>query len=181
MNAFLDGATVLLRSLEREDLDLFWSWFADREAVKYSLGSWIFPWSRSETQAWLERTIQDKETLSLGVVAKAPGKLIGYAGIAGISRINHAGEYYIFLGDKESWGKGYGTEVTRLIVDYGFASPNLHRIALTVSSLNIGGVKAYTRAGFQQEGILRQTCYRDGSYHDKLVMAMLRPEWEMHR
>jgi RimJ/RimL family protein N-acetyltransferase len=49
---------------------------------------------------------------------------------------------------------------------------------LTVSSLNTGGVKAYKKAGFQQEGVLRQSCYRDGAYHDKIVMAILRPEWE---
>ncbi len=49
---------------------------------------------------------------------------------------------------------------------------------LTVSSLNTGGVKAYLKAGFQQEGVLRQACYRDGAYHDKIVMAILRPEWE---
>jgi RimJ/RimL family protein N-acetyltransferase len=55
---------------------------------------------------------------------------------------------------------------------------NLHRIMLTVSSLNIGAVKAYTRAGFQQEGVLRQASYRDGAYHDKIIMAILRPEWE---
>lgn len=178
INAFLTGEKVLLRSLELDDLDLFWKWFADREVVKYSMGTWIFPWSKSETQAWLERTLQDKETLSLGVVEEASGQLIGYAGIAGISRVNHSGEYYILLGEKTCRGKGYGTEVTRLIVRYGFTSLNLHRIMLTVSSLNPGGIKAYTRAGFQQEGVLRQACYRDGAYHDKLVMAILRSEWE---
>jgi len=52
---------------------------------------------------------------------------------------------------------------------------------LTVSSLNRGGVKAYQKAGFQQEGVLRQACYRDGAFHDKIVMAILRPEWEEQR
>lgn len=178
MNVFLAGEQIFLRSLELDDLDQFWRWFADREVVKYSMSMWILPWSRSETQAWLERTLRDKETLSLGIVERATGRLIGYAGIASISQINRSGEYYIFLGEKECWGKGYGTAVTRLLIDYGFASLNLHRIMLTVSSLNTGGIKAYSRAGFQQEGILRQACYRDGSYHDKIVMAILRSEWE---
>lgn len=178
MNAFLTGDKVLLRSLELDDLDLFWMWFADREAIKYSLGTWLFPWSKNETEMWLKQTLQDKETLTLGVIEKEAGQLIGYAGITSISRVNHSGEYYIFLGAKGSWGKGYGTEVTQLIIRYGFASLNLHRIMLTVSTLNAGGVKAYTRAGFQQEGVLRQACYRDGVYHDKIVMAILRTEWE---
>jgi RimJ/RimL family protein N-acetyltransferase len=109
---------------------------------------------------------------------KETGHLIGYAGIASINHVNNSGEYYIFLGEKNSWGKGYGTEVTQLIIHYGFASLNLHRIMLTVSELNTGGVKAYARAGFQREGVLRQASYRDGKYHDKIVMAILRPDWE---
>jgi RimJ/RimL family protein N-acetyltransferase len=71
--------------------------------------------------------------------------------------------------------------VTKLIVEYGFASLNLHRIALTVSDVNRGGVKAYQRAGFTTEGVLRQACYRDGQYHDKIVMSILRAEWEARR
>ena len=178
MNVFLVGENVLLRSLELDDLDRFCTWFADREVVKYSLGTWLFPWSKHETEAWLKQTLENKESLSLGVVEKATARLIGYAGITAISRINHSGEYFILLGEKSCWGKGYGTEVTRLLVHYGFASLNLHRIMLTVSEPNIGGVRAYRKAGFQQEGVLRQACYRDGAYHDKLIMAILRPEWE---
>jgi RimJ/RimL family protein N-acetyltransferase len=178
MNAFLIGERVILRSLETDDLDWFWLWFSDREVVKYSLGIWIFPWSKAETATWLKRTLEDKETFSLGVVEKETEHLIGYAGITSISGTNRSGEYFILLGEKSSWGKGYGTEVTQLIVRYGFASLNLHRIMLTVSSLNTGGIKAYVKAGFQQEGVLRQACYRDGTYHDKIVMAILRPEWK---
>ncbi|GCE08956.1 GNAT family N-acetyltransferase [Dictyobacter aurantiacus] len=181
MNAFLAGEHILLRPLEMDDLEAFAGWFMDREATRYSMGVWLFPWSRYETEQWLKRTLLDKETLSLGVVEKEGGSLIGYAGIASISLVNRSGEYYIFLGAKESWGKGYGTEVTRLIVDYGFASLNLHRIMLTVSESNIAGVRAYTRVGFQQEGVLRDACYRDGAYHDKLVMAIFRPSWEANR
>lgn len=178
MTVFLAGNNISFRPLELDDLDLFHAWFADREVVRYSMGMWQFPWSRGQTLGWLERTMQDKETLSLGVVENENQHLIGYAGITSISRINRSGEYYILIGEKNRWGKGYGTEVTQRIVHYGFASLNLHRTMLTVSSLNIGGIKAYTRAGFQQEGILRQACYRDGEYHDKIVMSILRPEWE---
>lgn len=178
MNAFLTGEKVFLRSLELTDLESFWAWFADREVVKYSLGTWLLPWSKDETERWLKQTLQDKATLTLGVVEKESARLIGYAGITSISHVNRSGEYYILLGEKSRWGQGYGTEVTRLMVRYGFTSLNLHRIMLTVSALNLGCIKAYARAGFQQEGVLRQASYRDGTYHDKIIMAILRPEWQ---
>jgi RimJ/RimL family protein N-acetyltransferase len=175
---FLVGQRASLRSLELCDLDALWHWFADRDVVRYSLSLWLFPSSRHETHTWLERTIQDKHTLTLGIVDQATDALIGFAGISGISLINRSGEYFILIGNKAYWSKGYGTEVTKLVVDYGFASLNLHRIALTVSETNPGGVTAYQRAGFTSEGILRQASYRDGTYHDKIAMAILRSEWE---
>ncbi len=171
------GHKVSLRSLEMADLPLFWQWFADRDVVQYSLTTWQFPTSEWETQAWLERTLLDKQTLTLGIVEQPTQRLIGYGGIAAISSINRSGEYYMLIGERASWSKGYGTEATKLIIAHGFQSLNLNRIALTVSDVNAGAVKAYTRAGFEIEGRLRQACWRNGAYHDKLVMAALRETW----
>src|SRR5215207_5300077 len=145
--SFLVGQGIALRSLELSDLDALWHWFADRVLVRYSLSLWLFPYSRHETQTWLEKTLTDKHTLTLGIVERTSGALIGIAGIASMSLINRSGEYFILIGNKESWSKGYGTEVTKLIVEYGFATLNLHRIALTVSDLNRAGFTAYERAG----------------------------------
>jgi RimJ/RimL family protein N-acetyltransferase len=175
---FLTGKTIYLRSLELGDRDRLWAWFADREAVRYSLGLWQFPFSQIETKEWLDRTIHDKKTLTLGIVERSGGNLIGFAGIVGMRAVSRSGEYFIFIGDKTYWSKGYGTEATKLVVDYGFFALNLHRIALTVSDMNVGGVTAYQRAGFVTEGRLRDASYRDGRFHDKIVMSILRPEWE---
>jgi RimJ/RimL family protein N-acetyltransferase len=49
---------------------------------------------------------------------------------------------------------------------------------LTVSEQNKGGIKAYTKAGFKEEGRLRQANFRNGKYHDKIVMSILAEEWK---
>lgn len=178
---FLAGTAIYLRSLEMGDRDRLWAWFADREVVRYSLSLWQFPFSQVETEEWLDRTIHDKKTLTLGIVERSSGILIGFAGIVGMRAISRTGEYFIFIGEKRCWSKGYGTETTQLIVNYGFAEFNLHRIALTVSDINVGGVTAYQRAGFVTEGRLRDAAYREGRYHDKIVMSILRTEWQKER
>ncbi len=76
------------------------------------------------------------------------------------------------------WGKGIGTEVTEQILKIGFSENKLNRIMLTVSEPNIGGIKAYERAGFKIEGRLRQASFRDNEFHDKLIMSILKLEWE---
>lgn len=48
---------------------------------------------------------------------------------------------------------------------------------LTVSAKNIGAIKAYTNANFKVEGIMRQAFYRDGEFHNKIIMSILRDEW----
>jgi RimJ/RimL family protein N-acetyltransferase len=49
---------------------------------------------------------------------------------------------------------------------------------LTVSTPNYGGIRAYENAGFKKEGIMRNACFRDGQFHDKIMMSILKDEWE---
>ena len=57
MTEFLTGTSIYLRSLEMEDVEQFWQWFADREMVRYSMSSWQMPVSKLETGKWLERML----------------------------------------------------------------------------------------------------------------------------
>ncbi|MCH2232515.1 MAG: GNAT family N-acetyltransferase, partial [Crocinitomicaceae bacterium] len=78
---------------------------------------------------------------------------------------------------RSQWGKGLGTIATNEIIKYGFHRLNLNRIMLTVSEPNKGGVRAYEKVGFKFEGRLRKACYRDGKFHDKIIMSILKSEY----
>lgn len=168
---------IELKPLSKEDVKPFYTWLNDEEAIKYSLSLFQRLTSKEQIDAWYKSLFVEENTYNTGVFLKATGQLIGYAGISGLSKLNHSGEYFIFIGDKSQWGKGIGTKVTEEVVAYGFDVLQLNRIMLTVSELNYGGVKAYERAGFTIEGVLREACYRDGAYHDKIVMAILRSSY----
>ncbi|RZJ88010.1 MAG: N-acetyltransferase, partial [Hymenobacter sp.] len=113
-----------------------------------------------------------------GIYLAETNALIGYAGLTGISTTNRAGEYFIFVGEKAQWGKGVGTAVTKQILQLAFTEHQLNRVMLTVSEWNTGGLKAYAKAGFVVEGRLREAAYRQGVFHDKLVMAVLKADWQ---
>ncbi len=127
---------------------------------------------------WFTATLQQSNCLNLGIYLAATNALIGYAGLSGISTTNQSGEYFIFIGEKACWGQGLGTAVTKQVVRIGFTSLRLNRIMLTVSETNTGGLKAYAKAGFVVEGRLRQACCRQGLFHDKIVMSILKAEWQ---
>jgi RimJ/RimL family protein N-acetyltransferase len=63
-------------------------------------------------------------------------------------------------------------------VDYGFRQLNLAKISLRVLADDERAVGAYRKAGFVEEGRLRDHAWYDGSRHDELVMSVLRDDWK---
>ena len=90
----------------------------------------------------------------------------------------NSSEFGLLIGEKECWGKGYGTETTRLMLDYGFTCLNLHNIMLRAYSFNERGLRAYRRAGFQEIGRRREAIRLAGRVHDEVLMDCLATEFE---
>jgi RimJ/RimL family protein N-acetyltransferase len=81
-----------------------------------------------------------------------------------------------------SFGKGYGSEAMRLMLDYGFGILNLHRIELDVFAFNERAIRAYEKLGFQKEGIKRDCLFYEYEYHDAIIMSILADEFkQIHR
>jgi len=168
---------IELKDLTEKHVSPFYDWLNDKESIKYSLSAFQKINSPGEVDLWFKSILEDKKNLNLGIFLKGSNQLIGYAGICSTSNLNKSGEYFIFIGEKTLWGKGIGSEVTRQIQRIAFFEKGLNRLMLTVSEHNIGGVKAYKKAGFIPEGKLRQACFRDGVFHDKIIMSVLKDEY----
>ena len=170
---------IKLETIKKEDVASFYKWINDEEVVKYSLSVFQKIKSNTEIDQWFFTLIEDSKDFKLGIYLKENNQFLGYCGICNISKPNKSGEYFIFIGAKEYWGKGISTQVTKEILQIGFNQLDLNRIMLTVSKPNIGGVKSYKKAGFKEEGILREACFRDNQFHDKLMMSILKSEWKI--
>lgn len=168
---------IELRALNKLHVSPFYNWLNDEDSIRYSLSAFQKINSPNEVNLWFKTVLEDKKGLNLGIFLKNSDQLIGYAGICNISNSNQSGEYFIFIGDKSMWGKGIGRDVTKQILKIAFIEQGLNRLMLTVSEPNIGGVKAYQKAGFVSEGKYRQACFRDGKFHDKLIMSVLKEDY----
>lgn len=144
----------------------------------YSLSSYAYPQSKSDIKNWLSTINASDTTISFGICNNIDDQLIGYAGISSISHLNRSGEFFILIGEKACWGKGIATLVTQVVTDYAIRTLGLHRVQLTACTLNIGAIKAYHKAGYQQEGVMRQSGFRDGEFVDKVIMSVLSTEWQ---
>jgi RimJ/RimL family protein N-acetyltransferase len=83
----------------------------------------------------------------------------------------------IGIGEREFWGKGYGTEMMKLCLQYAFTELNVHRVSLGLHEYNPRALRSYQKAGFRMEGRTRQDLMREGKRYDSLWMGILREEW----
>jgi RimJ/RimL family protein N-acetyltransferase len=146
-NAFLTGQAIYLRPLELGDAPLLAQWFNDPEFIR-TLRRYL-PMTLLEEEAFLRKLAENEDPVIFG----------------------------IGIGEKNCWGQGYGTEATRLVVDYAFRTLNLNRVSLEVYEYNPRGLHVYEKVGFRLEGRLRQDTFRDGRYWDTLILGILREEW----
>lgn len=107
----------------------------------------------------------------------ADDKVIGGTGLWLLRETQGDAWLGIFIGEREYWGKGFGTDAMRLIVGYGFGELNLRRITLGLHAYNERALKSYQKVGFQLEGRIRGEGMRDGVRYDGLYMGILREEW----
>ncbi len=75
-------------------------------------------------------------------------------------------------------GQGLGALVLRALMDWVFVTLPTDRLWLDVFTHNERARRAYRRAGFTEDGLLR-AAYRlpDGATADRVIMSVLRSEW----
>ena len=105
-------------------------------------------------------------------------RLIGFVGLIDINWSQGDCWVGIGLGEREDWGKGYGTDAMRIALRYAFCELNLHRVSLGVFAYNPRAISSYEKVGFKHEGTERSVLNRDGSRADIFCMGILRDEWQ---
>ncbi|HEX9037809.1 MAG TPA: GNAT family protein [Ktedonobacterales bacterium] len=74
----------------------------------------------------------------------------------------------------ERRGQGYGSEAQRLLADYLFATFPIMRVEASTDCENHAEQRALEKAGFNREGVLRKTQWRNGAWHDLVVYSRIR-------
>jgi RimJ/RimL family protein N-acetyltransferase len=144
-----------------------WKWLTD-----------INPVNSTSQKDWLERLHRDSSRLYLAI--EVIGTVYQFVGIIrsdNWDRVNRSVRIGIDLLQAYR-GKGYATEAFSAFIDYLFNQQNMHRIWLLVAKENKDAIKLYEKLGFSLEGSQRQAIFRDGAYHDYLMLSILENEWK---
>jgi diamine N-acetyltransferase len=172
----ITGAKVALGPYRRDLLPLYLKWMNDF-AVTRTLGNAPRPMPLEAEEAWYEQVTRDERTVGFTIYERTTWRPIGTTALAHVDHRQRTAEFGIVIGEKDAWGKGYGTEATVLLLDYGFTALGLHNILLQVYSDHERAIRAYTRAGFRVIGRRREAHRRGGRVYDIIAMDCLASEF----
>ena len=176
--ATLRGARITLAPLTAQHLDAVRRWRSDPDVTRFWITQAV-P-SAAELRAWLVGN-RRAGALTWAILA-AGGRPIGYTNLFDRDRENRHAEVALMIGERAEWGRGYAREALRVLLRHAFAPPaqgglGLHKVVLSVFAENAAARRVYRACGFREDGVLRDDMYRDGAWHDQVLMSVLEEEF----
>jgi len=172
----ITGDKVALGPLRRDLLPLYERWINDFSTL-LTLGLPPTAMTMEQETAWYDRAATSEQGMTFTIYERATGRPIGTTGLHDIDYRHRKAAFGIMIGEADCRGKGYGTETTRLILDYAFTALGLHNVMLTVFEYNLAGRRAYEKAGFREFGRRRQCRRMGGRLWDEVYMDCLATEF----
>lgn len=169
---------LYLRALEPEDYQVSYMWRNDPD-ISEMVGGHKYFVSKENEKRWVERNVigtEDRIVLAICLIEN--DKYIGNVNIQEIDWINRTAHVPIIIGDKNEWGKGYATEARFLALKFCFEERNLNRIYALVLEYNIPSLKMLEKCGYKKEGVLRNSIYKSGVYHNQIIMGLLKEDFD---
>ena len=165
----LEGKTVRLRVLEKEDLPFFTEWNND-------------PAYAGEFDPFEQRSLAECEKWFAGlrpeekwfIVEKMDGTKIGQI-ICSPKGPHYSIGYRIIPNERN---KGFCTEAVKIAVDHLFESTDIVRVESEANLKNVASIKVLEKAGFTKEGLIRKSVFINGEWKDGALYSILRDEWK---
>lgn len=168
----LKGERVMLARLRREDLPELTRYFQNLELTTYLGGSGA-SYSFEDEQAYFEGVSRNNAAqVTFGVYERASGRVIGGTDLRDINHRHGTAELGVSIHDPYCWSGGFGSEATRLMVQYGVFHLGLHNVFLKVFAFNTRAIRAYEKVGFEVCGRRTGTVRLGGERYDTVLMQI---------
>ena len=144
------GSKVNLRPLKTDDLTRRIAWLGDPECARFFTGS--LPqrtYGMEDAEGW-RRSLEADLTASVWAIETKDGRHIGDIDLHDIDRYQGSAKLTILIGDKDYWGRGYGTDAVKCLLASAFADLKLQRVNLRVYDFNGRAIRCYEKCGFER-------------------------------
>jgi RimJ/RimL family protein N-acetyltransferase len=173
----LTGELVLLRPVEVADAAAMLA--TDPETIRLT-GTRAYAefFTLESLENWYATRAEHDDRLDLSIIERATGEWAGEVVLNELDVPNESCAFRIALQGPRFYGRGLGSEATRLVADYAFSVAGVHRVSLEVFAFNPRARHVYEQAGFVHEGTKRDALRWDGEWIDCHCMALLNRDWK---
>lgn len=174
----LETKNLLLKRFEYEHIDsMLKNFIADENIQKmYSEPTYKTP---EEVKALLDKYISSYSSLDYyryAIIDKESLECIGLIAFFLVDTKNQFAEIEYCIGSNYQ-RRGYATEATKRLIDFGFNNIKLHKIQICCKSINIASRRVIEKCGFTYEGTLRDYFLLDGKYVGREYFSILESEY----
>ena len=168
----ITGERIALGPLRRDLIPVHQRWFNDFETDR-TQGDLPGPRTLERATGWYERNATSEDAFWFTIYETATWQPIGITWLSDIDRQHGTAYFAISLGEPAMRGHGYGTEASRLMLNFAFNRLGLHNVALDVFANNPAGIHAYQKAGFTEFGRIRDAYVSGGRRWDIILMEAI--------
>lgn len=169
----ITGERVSLGPFTSDLVPHYQRWMNDFRMLRTLRGTGPVPMTAESARQTVEQIASQPDAAPFVIYERDGMRPVGTTVIVDIDYRNRTGRYGIEIGEPTARGKGIGTETSILMLDYAFTVLGLSNVLLTVSELNIGGRRAYERAGYREFGRRRKSRWAAGDFCDDIYMECL--------
>ena len=163
----------LLPFLKEHVTDAYLGWLNDPEVVRYTEARFTHH-TREDAEAYVEACNRPANARLWRIVVD--GAHVGNLRLSSIDMYHRRAYVALIIGSKDHRGRGVGTKAINLVAHYGFEELGLHKLCAGVYASNVASIRAFEKAGFVTEAVLKDHHFCEGRFVDGLLMARLAPE-----
>ncbi|WP_157729437.1 GNAT family N-acetyltransferase [Tumebacillus algifaecis] len=171
---------VTLRPVEMQDVDTLYRFRMDEEVMFWASGGFA---EAMHTRGQIEEMVKAQTSGDSGrvfvieAIKNGEPVVIGQISFRDYNRINRNVTIGMLIGDRDFWGRGYGTDALEQFVRMLFTRYAAHRISMDTFVDNKRAIRCYEKCGFAVEGVRREAMWTMNGHRDQVMMGLLRADW----
>jgi ribosomal-protein-alanine N-acetyltransferase len=171
----IEGERIYLRRLRAGDVSAaYLGWMTD-PAVNRFLESRFAEHDMDSLRAFVLKMADDRANLFAGIFLRHHDRHIGNIKLGPIDAHHRRADIGLLVGERDCWGKGYASEAIAILSEFAFAQLGLHRLSAGMYAENEGSARAFEKAGYVREGLLRSHWSCDGKRQDGICLGKINP------
>lgn len=176
---FIEGSGIYLREVRLSDVnENYYQWLNDPEINQF-LETRFLPQSMHNIEEFVRSKDGNSNEVLLAICDKTSSKHIGNIKVGPINWIHRYADVSLLIGDKAFWGKGIATEAIQLVSHFSFNVLNLHKLKAGCYEKNVGSMKAFEKAGFEKEGLLKKLWMLNGTFQDQVLLGLCAEDFHL--